>query len=293
MIVSKPFQGVRVDVMSTLKFNEVLERLRSLVGQTPFVEFSALYARSIDMPAFMQAVRDRFIGASDFMLFFEFVHGGWLQKFGISRRCVRWILGNPLIAITMIEHDLTAGLFDPVEMLIAESDDCSATVVTYVQRSTLFVIEDCPPLRDAAITLDEKYAALVANATKSEGMTWAGDPTQRNSVSVITGRRKTTSFAIMTWTTSSRWFRVSLRTVTMPRSGLDREGAISTISLSTHKVSPGRVGRGHWTSTPAARMPSASGRPDSTFRRIVVTTVCQPLAARPPNRVSFAAASSR
>jgi len=45
------------------------------------------------------------------MLFHEIDHGGWLSKFGINRRMVRWIFGNPLIAITMIRHDLTAGLF--------------------------------------------------------------------------------------------------------------------------------------------------------------------------------------
>ena len=39
-----------------------------------------------------------------------------------------------------------------------------------------------------------------------------------------------------------------LRTVAIPRSGLDREGLISKTSLSTCRVSPGRVGFGHFSS---------------------------------------------
>jgi hypothetical protein len=45
--------------------------------------------------------------------------------------------------------------------------------------------------------------------------------------------RGTTSLATSTWTTSPTWSRVSLRTVTMPRSGRDRDGRTSRISLST------------------------------------------------------------
>jgi Domain of unknown function DUF302 len=45
---------------------------------------------------------------------------------------VRWIFGNPLIAITMIRHDLTAGLFAPVEILVTEAEDGLGTTITYV-----------------------------------------------------------------------------------------------------------------------------------------------------------------
>ena len=35
------------------------------------------------------------------MLFHEIDHGEWLPVFGIKLKVMRWILGNPLIAITM------------------------------------------------------------------------------------------------------------------------------------------------------------------------------------------------
>jgi uncharacterized protein (DUF302 family) len=107
------------------------------------------------------------VGESGFMLFYEIYHGGWLPRFGINWRTVRWILGNPLIAITMIRHDITAGLFAPVEVLVTEKESGPGTTITYVRPSSLMVNEENPPLREAAKALDEKFDALIAKATRA------------------------------------------------------------------------------------------------------------------------------
>jgi hypothetical protein len=78
------------------------------------------------------------------MLFHEIDHGGWLPRFGINRRVVRWILGNPLIAITMICHDIRAGLFAPPEVPVTEKDRGPGTTITYVRPSSLIFIEANP-----------------------------------------------------------------------------------------------------------------------------------------------------
>ncbi|BBZ45521.1 hypothetical protein [Mycobacterium parmense] len=49
------------------------------------------------------------VGPSGFMLFSLINHGAWITKAGIDRKLMRVILGNPLIAITMLHHDVTAG----------------------------------------------------------------------------------------------------------------------------------------------------------------------------------------
>jgi hypothetical protein len=74
--------------------------------------------------------------------------------------------------------------------------------------------------------------------------------------------------------------RVSLRTRTMPRSGRERDGVTSSISLTTRRTSPGRVGLGQLISPPAPTIPPWSGKPVSTSKRMVIAAVCQPLAAR-------------
>jgi hypothetical protein len=99
------------------------------------------------------------------MLFFEMNHGGWIERFGIKRKLVRWIFGNPLIAITMLRHDLSAGLFVPVELLLMEQADGRGSVIVYVRPSSLISVGEDAGLRAAAEALDLKVEALVTHAT--------------------------------------------------------------------------------------------------------------------------------
>jgi HxlR-like helix-turn-helix/Domain of unknown function DUF302 len=95
----------------------------------------------------------------------DFNHGAWLKGAGINRKVLRAIIGNPLIAITMLRHDdVTAGLFAPVEVLLVEEDDGHSSL-TYVQPSSLMVVAPNPPLLAAAQQLDAKLAALAATVT--------------------------------------------------------------------------------------------------------------------------------
>ena len=65
----------------------------------------------------------------------------------------------------MIRHDITAGLFAPVELLVTEDSHQLGTTVTYVRPSSLMVIETNVPLLHASRALDAKLAALVTDAT--------------------------------------------------------------------------------------------------------------------------------
>ena len=162
---NKPFNGIRTEVTTSIGFDEVLARLRAQMGRASLQEVVALAKASVTEAEYVREVEERFVGESGFMLFAEIDHGGWLPKFGINRRTVRWVLGNPLIAVTMIRHDITAGLFAPVELLVTEAEAVQGAVLTYVRPSTLMVITDNPALLAAAKALDEKYDALVTGAT--------------------------------------------------------------------------------------------------------------------------------
>ena len=166
-IENKGFQGVRTVVTTSVGFDEVLTRLRARMGRASVQEVVTLAKTPIGQEEYIREVERRFVGESGFMLFAELDHGAWLSKFGIHRRTVRWVLGNPLIAVTMIRHDITAGLFAPVELLVTEDEDGQGTTLTYVRPSSLMVIADNPPLLAAATALDEKYDRLVAQATSA------------------------------------------------------------------------------------------------------------------------------
>ena len=161
----KRFTGVRVVVTTATPFDKVLDNLTGLMGHAPFEQLGAVAQASSNREAFERRVQRQFVGKSGFMKFGEIDHGSWLGMYGIHGRTVRWIFGNPLIAVTMIKYDTTAGLFAPVEMLITEAANGDGATLIYLLPSSLMVIEDNPPLRAAAEALDQKVAALVECAT--------------------------------------------------------------------------------------------------------------------------------
>ena len=164
-VKARPFAGLRIEVETPLAFDQVLARLRRLTGKASAGEIVALADEVETADDYVREVEQRYVGESGFILFAEIDHGAWIGKFGIRRRSLRWIFGNPLIAITMIRHDITAGLFAPVELLLTEAEDRKGCSIAYVRPSSLMVIGENAPLQAAAQALDEKLDALVARAT--------------------------------------------------------------------------------------------------------------------------------
>ena len=159
-----PFEGIRLRFGSTRSVDELAAALFADVGNQP-VPVGAFAARFPTWDAYEREVASH-VGPSGFMLFATFDHGAWIQKAGIDRKVLRVVIGNPLIAITMLRHDVTAGLFAPVELLLTEEDD-NSSALTYVVPSSLMVVAPNPPLRAAAAELDAKLAALATKVTST------------------------------------------------------------------------------------------------------------------------------
>src|SRR5262249_57531340 len=117
-------------------------------------------AGGVSLESFEKVVRSQ-TEQSGFMLFAEFDYHQWLGLYGIQRKLARWILGNPVIAITMIRHDLEAALFAPVEMLLVEDENHEGVTVIYDLPSSLMVTSENPPLLEAAAALDAKPPHLL------------------------------------------------------------------------------------------------------------------------------------
>ena len=166
MSVSEPretrFDGVRVRYESANSYDELVAALLADIGAEP-VSLDDLTKVSNSWESYQRQVEPH-VGSSGFMLFTVFDHGAWITKAGIDRKVLRIILGNPLIAITMLHHDVTAGLFAPVEVLLVDEGDGRSSL-TYVKPSSLMVVEDNPELLSAAKELDTKLAALAAKVT--------------------------------------------------------------------------------------------------------------------------------
>ncbi len=143
---------------SDKSYDELLAALLADIGSDP-VPIGDIAKVSGDWQTYAERVRTH-VGPSGFMLFALLDHGGWITKAGIDRRAMRVVLGNPLIAVTMLRHDVTAGLFAPVEVLLLDEGERSS--LTYVKPSSVMVFEPNPELHSAATELDSKLAALAA-----------------------------------------------------------------------------------------------------------------------------------
>ncbi len=163
------FDGVRIRIASDNSYEHLVAALLSQVGERPESINDLPAAFFSDWDSFSAEIT-RYLGSSEFMLMHLIDHGDWLKTAGINRKALRAILGNPLISVTMLRHDLTAGLFAPVELLLLEESD-NRSSLTYIKPSSQMVIDDNPPLQSAAQALDEKLAALAAKVTANKSTT--------------------------------------------------------------------------------------------------------------------------
>ncbi|KAJ2957917.1 hypothetical protein NQZ79_g6409 [Umbelopsis isabellina] len=154
----------RVTINTSVAFDAVLAKLYSEIGGS----------ESVSVPSLIQGTESDFErkieeaeGPSGFMLFQIFNHGAWLKLCtSTDRKIVQIILGNPLIAKTIIPHSITAGLHIPPRMILIENEEKNGTQIVYDLPSTLVASEHNSELSAAALALDKKFEALANHISK-------------------------------------------------------------------------------------------------------------------------------
>jgi uncharacterized protein (DUF302 family) len=102
-------------------------------------------------------------GPSGFMLFRTSDHGALLRLAGQKKKALQYLVGNPLFALQMTEHDIRASLYAPLRVLIYENEQ-RQTCVEYDRPSSLFGQFRDPKVTEVARMLDRKLERLVAKA---------------------------------------------------------------------------------------------------------------------------------
>jgi uncharacterized protein (DUF302 family) len=100
-------------------------------------------------------------GPSGFMLFGTNDHGSLLRLAGQQRKAIQYVVGNPLFALQMTQHDVRASLYAPLRVLIYE-DGQGKSCVEYDRPSSLFGQFGNDRIAPTAAMLDNKLEALVA-----------------------------------------------------------------------------------------------------------------------------------
>jgi uncharacterized protein (DUF302 family) len=152
-------------VYSTARsFDAVVLAFESVVGTLEDVGWASIPAAAADLADFESRVEAK-IGPSGFTRFLTLDHGDWLSLFEQPRKARQYVIGNPLIAISMLRHDIRAGLNVPVRVYIYWDEASKTTRFEYDQPSTLMNGLDNRSLTAAAEKLDAKLAALAEEVT--------------------------------------------------------------------------------------------------------------------------------
>jgi uncharacterized protein (DUF302 family) len=150
--------------VSSRPFEEVVNAFESATGSVEDTGFPALLAATKSAEEFETGVHSR-EGTSGFMRFLTVDHGAWLARIGFSAKARMYTIGNPLIARTMLEHDIAAGLNVPVRLMIYEDAVSRTTRLAYDLPSSLMSGLQNEKVAAAAIKLDAKLIALAIHAT--------------------------------------------------------------------------------------------------------------------------------
>ena len=102
-------------------------------------------------------------GPSGFMLFGTQDHGALLRLVGQKRKAIQYVVGNPLFALQMTQHDIRAGLYAPLRVLLYE-DERGRTCLEYDKPSSLFGQFQNDRISPTASMLDKKLEDLVTTA---------------------------------------------------------------------------------------------------------------------------------
>jgi uncharacterized protein (DUF302 family) len=150
-----------VRVTADKPFDLVTKALEQQMGQfNP--EVSKWLAAGEDAEK-VRAKIEAMVGPSGFMLFTTGDHGAMLRLAGQKKKAIQYLVGNPLFAVQMTQHDIRASLYAPLRVLLYE-DEHGKTCVEYDKPSSLFGQFGNAKVTDVATMLDRKLEQLVAKA---------------------------------------------------------------------------------------------------------------------------------
>src|SRR5215470_7802489 len=107
------------------------------------------------------------LGSSGLSIFHRVEHGDLLSAVGKPRRVSQYAIGNPLLAIRMIQHEPGVALYAPLRLAVYE--ECEGKCVVACDRFTsLLTRYQHPEIASTSKLVEQKVDALIAEVTGEE-----------------------------------------------------------------------------------------------------------------------------
>ena len=158
-------QLLRVSVISSRPFDEIVSRLTATIGRPDMQAFQSAVAAATTA-ADLEAVVRRAIGSSDLMEFIRFDAGEVLRKErgGEGPRILRLVVGNPLIMKELARCVPDAAAYAPLTILVDERAD--GVHLSYDSMASLLAPYGSPAALAVARDLDTKIDSLFETAAR-------------------------------------------------------------------------------------------------------------------------------
>jgi uncharacterized protein (DUF302 family) len=156
--------AIKVDHVRTVAdkpFDQVVKAFERQLGQFDPEVYKSLAGG--EDPEKVRPKIEAMVGPSGFMLFRTSDHGALLRLAGQKKKAIQYLVGNPLFAVQMTQHDIRASLYAPLRVLIYENE-AGKTCVEYDKPSSLFGQFGNAKITEVANMLDGKLEKLVAKA---------------------------------------------------------------------------------------------------------------------------------
>jgi len=157
------FQVERIEYVSDRSLDDVVTPLEKATGDVTDGKYGREIGSAKDKEDFEERAR-RFEADRGLMRFPSLNHGDFLTLMGFPAKVRQYAIGNPLLAATMLQHDVAAALNVPVRLVLYEGND-GRTRLGYDRPSSLMDRLGNPELSAAARKLDTKLAALAECVT--------------------------------------------------------------------------------------------------------------------------------
>jgi uncharacterized protein (DUF302 family) len=151
---------------TTRSFDAVVRAFEAATGSVEEGGLRDIAASVRDTADFEGRVRSH-EGSSGFMRFLTVDHGAWMSHYVSGARSRMYTIGNPLIARTMLQYSVAAGLNVPIRLLIYEDIKSKTTRLAYDLPSSLMSVLKNEDVMAAAEKLDAKLVALALQVTGS------------------------------------------------------------------------------------------------------------------------------
>ena len=152
-------------VTSDRSYEQVIEALEAQLGLRADWEniTRALITPNASWEQAVQLVEQQ-LGTSGFTILSKIEPGALLRLSGKPTRATQYAIGNPLLAIQMIEHAPEAALYAPLRLVVYENRAGNA-VVAYERFTSQLAQYPHPEIAPVAQLVEQKLEELVAKAS--------------------------------------------------------------------------------------------------------------------------------